>query len=451
MARFEKLQTSNIYYLRNSECYLVKGNLTREDVTLFNSITRKIVLILTNTKGQNSNILRLLDPDRISFSVLGGINYLQKAKYNNEDYVACTMYSPINLSNIINIFESIESKIKEEWTTIQKSMYVYKTLVESLYYTDTPLTLKENGLNIYGSLNALIYNKGNDFGLSLIFKEAMDRLGIECFFQNKTYNSSWNAIKIEDGTYLVDMARDVLNKTSDGTCGFLYFARETSGDFYEEECRDISKDNEEILVSAIKYDVNKMVKDFDAINKKISIFSKPMKKYTNNKKETFYYMYIGETEGLSTYIIRQNNDIDYYYLNKDLDIKEYLDKDSLEAASKFYSHNISKERLSSEVKRFNRYVRDDGSMFLLFETKHKLKSNVREFYLIEPDEEDKQPILKRTKILSETPLLDLYDKEEKAYVADVFLSQERLRLKAMNSHGYVGYISKNFSQLYNKR
>jgi hypothetical protein len=162
-------------------------------------------------------------------------------------------------------------------------------------------------------------------------------------------------------------------------------------------------------------------------------------------------MYIGETEGLSTYIIRQNNDIDYYYLNKDLDIKEYLDKDSLEAASKFYSHNISKERLSSEVKRFNRYVRDDGSIFLLFETKHKLKSNVREFYLIEPDEEDKQPILKRTKILSETPLLDLYDKEEKAYVADVFLSQERLRLKAMNSHGYVGYISKNFSQLYNKR
>jgi hypothetical protein len=451
MARFEKLQTSNIFYLRNSECYLVKGSLTREDVTLFNSITRKIVLILNNTKGQNSNILRLLDPDRISFSVLGGINYLHKTKYNNEDYVESTMYSPINLSNIINIFETIESRIKEEWTTIQKSMYVYKTLVENLYYTDTPLTVKENGLNIYGSLNALIYNKGNDFGLSLTFKEAMDRLGIECYFQSKAYNSSWNAIKIDDSTYIVDMAQDVLNRSSDGTCGFLHFGRETSSDFYEDENHDISKDNEEILVSAIKYDVNKMVKDYDAINKKISIYSKPMKNYSNSKKESFYYMFIGETEGLSTYIIRQKNDIDYYYLNKDLDIKEYLDKDTLETASKFYSHNISKERLSSEVKRFNKYIRDDGTVFLLFETKHKLKSNVREFYLIEADEDNKQPILKRTKILSETPLLDIYDKEEKAYIADVFLSPERLRLKTMNSNGYVGYISKNFSQLHNKK
>lgn len=439
MARFERCDTSNIHELNRYECYLVKGTLTLDDVSKLNGLNRKVVLIFENTRGQNSEVISGLNPSKINISVMGGLNYLKKKKYNDEDYVTRTFYTPKNLGNIIKYFESIERKINYSWTESQKCMFVYKTLAEAMHYTLKTEPEVVNNTDISRTLNGVLYNRAVCSGFALIFKEAMDRLGIECHYQNKPHHHSWNVVKLDGEYHALDLTWDACGKVNG--CGFIYYCRQDSKTFYSNPHHDISNSQEEIRYPARSMDIEKLRTDYSRIVQSKQIYSPEMSTYTNQNNETYSYLLLGEKNGLLTYIVRNGDNINYFYINKDSDIRRVLSREILTSAVYTYNHNISRGNLPAGIKRFTRYKRSDGSNFLICASNAKLKDSVHEYIVIEPTTKNGKPYLKRSTILSENDLINVNDENSKLMIADYLLSPERLSRKVLHYNGYVGYIS----------
>ena len=390
MARFDRIDTSKYDLLYNCECYIVKGTLTLDDVSKLNSINREIVLIFENTKGQNSGVIGSLNPHHIKISVIGGLDYLHKRKFSGVDYIQRTFYTPRNLANIIKAFESIERKIPYSWSESQKCMFVYKTLVEKMHYQNASEGEFENGVDVARTLNGLLANRSVCSGFALIFKEAMDRLGIECYYQNMSHHHSWNVVRLDGNFHLLDMTWDVCNKSANQQCTFRNFCMQDSTAFYANKHHDLSSENEEIRFVAKAQGVDKLQSDFERICKSLAIYSSEMQHYTNEKGLKFDFLTVGETKGLRTFIIRKGEDIDYYYINGDADIRRVLDDDLLAVARTTYAHNISRSPLPPGIKTFKKFVRDDGTQFLIHKTSAKLKGDVNEYFLIEPAYENEK-------------------------------------------------------------
>lgn len=450
MARFEKCDTSTIFLLKDSECYIVRGTITLDDVSKLNKINRQIILIFKNTRGQNSEVIGSINPKNIKISILGGLDYINKIKYNLDGYISKTFYAPKNLGTIIRIFESIERRMNYSWTESQKCMFAYKSLVDTLNFQRGNENDFENGIDVANTLNGLIAGRSSYFGLSLIFKEMMDRLDIECYVQNMSQNHCWNAVRLDREMYLVDMTWDICEKVRGGKCGFNYFCRQDSKTFYANENHDLSNEKEEVVFQTNKMDEEKLTHNYEVISRAKVLQSKVMNHYENPKGEVYDYFYLGEKDGFLTYIIRQGDKIDYFYIEKDGDIKRALDKEILTDAIEKYGHNISRGKVSDRLDKFAKYTRVDGSEFILFQTNSKL-NGIREYVLIEPCyDKDNNKILERTLILSENDLVNDDDSDFRYTVANYLLPQERLKTKIEFYNGYVGYVANN-SQIYYNR
>ena len=111
--------------------------LSMTDVIKLNSIAKSedIIVEIENTKGQNYELFKKID-NNIIISILGGLNYVNKDKYNDLDYRERSFYTPRQVSNIIKSFESIERNIDPGWTQLEKAMYIYKVFVENLNYSN---------------------------------------------------------------------------------------------------------------------------------------------------------------------------------------------------------------------------------------------------------------------------------------------------------------------------
>ena len=367
------------------------------------------------------------------------MNYLNKKKFTDYEYIYRTFYTPRNLCNIIKAYESIERKINYSWTESQKCMFVYKSLADAMHYTKSNEAEYVDNVDVARSLNGLLYKRAVCSGFALIFKEAMDRIGIECYYQNKSHDHSWNGVMLDGKYYLVDLTWDVCNKTDE--CGFMYFCRQDGKTFYSNKHHDISNEKEEIVLPAKAMDIDKLRDDYSKILNSKTIYSKEMMTYTNSSGETYNYMLLGEKNGILTYVIRHNDDIDCFYINKDSDIRRALTKEILNTASSSYEHDI---------KRFARYQRRDGSNFLLCKTSTKLKNGINEYIIIEPTEKNGKPCLKRSTILSENDLINVNEPHFKHVIADYLLSEDRLKRKINYYNGYVGYATNNSEVYYNR-
>ena len=216
MARFDKVDCSKLELLNKKNCFLIKGTLTLDDVDKLNSINRKIVLILQNTYGQNSDVIGSLNPEQIRISVVGGYDYLTKKKYNTKDYIRRTIHMPRDLANVMRIFESIEKRIMFSWTDMQKCMFAYKTLCEMLDSFDPYDNIVQNGVDYLDSLTGLLYECVRSEGAALAFKELMDRIGLECNLQSIDGVHSFNVVKLSGKYHGVDLFWDINNKSHKG-------------------------------------------------------------------------------------------------------------------------------------------------------------------------------------------------------------------------------------------
>lgn len=449
MARFERCDTSKIYCITGQESYLVKGTLTLDDVVKLNRLNRKVVLIFENTKGQNSEVIGGLDPSKVTISVMGGLNYFKKDKFNTPEYVERTIYTPKNLSNIIKKFESIERRINYSWTETQKCMFVYKTLAEKMHYNRKDEDEYENGLDICRSLNGMLVGRSVCSGFALIFKEAMDRLGIECHYQNMSHCHSWNVVKLDGEYRLLDLTWDVCKSKGD-VCGFQNFCRRDSSSFYASRGHDLSCEREEVRFPAKSISDQVLIDNLKSINKSKNMYSGEMTKYVNPNGEVFHYLCISEREGFKTYVVRQGDNIDYFYIDKNADIRRTLDKQVLDSAIQNYNHNISRSPVPDNVIKFCKFTRADGSNFIMCKSKSNLDGGVNEYLYIEPYELDGKYILRKTTILSENELI-VDDPDFKFYVANYLLNKERLARKVNHYNGYVGYIANGSRVYYNEQ
>ena len=100
MATFELLEDGT---------YRVEGEITQEDVDRINTFQIRTCLVLQNTKGQSSEIIKQIKTDNVYFSILGGLDYYNKSKFNSSDYIERTYSAPKGLTKILEYFERIES------------------------------------------------------------------------------------------------------------------------------------------------------------------------------------------------------------------------------------------------------------------------------------------------------------------------------------------------------
>ena len=440
MARFDKVDCSKLELLNKKNCFLIKGTLTLDDVDKLNSINRKIVLILQNTYGQNSDVIGSLNPEQIRISVVGGYDYLTKKKYNTKDYIRRTIHMPRDLANVMRIFESIEKRIMFSWTDMQKCMFAYKALCEMLDSFDPYDNIVQNGVDYLDSLTGLLYECVRSEGAALAFKELMDRIGLECNLQSIDGVHSFNVVKLSGKYHGVDLFWDINNKSHNNKCSFKYFGYEDGAGFYDNKYHDITNDAEEIRFPVVPANREEMGSALSIIQVSKKEVSSEMTMFTNIQRETFYYSYLGECKGFSIFIVRQNEFINYFYISKNEDFTSKLSSANLSKAC-FNNHNLSAEELPSDIKKFSRYIRKDGSNFILYPTGKTVFTDVREYALLEPFKKDGKLVLKKSTILSKNDLITNKSKQFRELVSDYQLSKDRLDDRLKNYGGYIGFLS----------
>ncbi len=278
MATFELLEDGT---------YRVEGEITQEDVDRINTFQIRTCLVLQNTKGQSSEIIKQIKTDNVYFSILGGLDYYNKSKYNNPDYIERTYSAPKGLTKILEYFERIESGINPEWTDIQKCMYAYNALaVDTEYVKDLDQDILSNGVTERG-LNGVLYNQLTCAGMAQTFKEMMDRLGIPCYYQNQRHVHAFNVVEL-DGKYRgIDVTWDC-TKTDGEKCSFRNFGRDP--EFYKKYGHKIAKDYAETVFDLTPFTDKEIQDNYDIIENAINERKKivfPFRNFDRERKKKF--------------------------------------------------------------------------------------------------------------------------------------------------------------------
>lgn len=254
MAQINKLQIfqfeNELASMRDDDgdFYEVNGRISQEDIEKINSMYRKSIIILKNTNGLSSEFLNSINNDNIYFSIIGGLDYFNKDKYKTNEYYERTLVSKDGLVEIIKYFESIEKYVNPNWSELEKAMFVYSCISEDFKYDEKYDNYLQRGI-VERSLNGILYKKLVCAGFAQVYKEAMDRLEIECIYQNKRNYHSFNVLKIEDKYYGLDLTWDCSerNKKQEDYCDFIYFGMENRQKFYSRAAHNVSKDSQETI------------------------------------------------------------------------------------------------------------------------------------------------------------------------------------------------------------
>ncbi len=343
-----------------------------------------IMIVIENTKYQSpeklEEIATLYKNKKIIISVTGGLNP-KKEKFNDEYYQRRTYHSPLELSKIIRFFQKIERRIKMDWSELEKAMYIYATICNSMNYDENEI----NGVDMARSLSGVLYGKAVCSGFALILKEAFDRVGIECVYQNMESYHSWNVAKINGKYRALDLTWDCYKKGKNG-CQFIHFGREE--DFYKDTAHSVKYQKEEHEYPISVFTTEELNAAVDKIN----------------------------ASGFTILPLDQNREVNIKGVGRLLNI---------------YNGNIYV--LNSRVKKF---VRKDGTEFYIVAVGSY--KNLRKFFFFEAG----QNKFRGTVIYSESPL-DQLPSEYDYDIANGLLSNERVKRKINNYNGYVGYIGSN--------
>ena len=203
------------------------SDLKQKDKQIFSEImnSKNIVQITGGYNGGFSKYFRI-HPDERFFE--GNESTTYRIKYGR------TLYNTEDVCKILDIYEKIESGIKENWTDIQKAMYVYAELQKYiLSYNTKGGNYRDNGNGSINSNNdsllALVDESGICDSISCVFHEAMQRIGVESS-QVLAEEHAFNIISVKDEngnkTHIaVDLTWDIhLNEKSDkAKTHFKYF------------------------------------------------------------------------------------------------------------------------------------------------------------------------------------------------------------------------------------
>ena len=220
--------------------YRINGTLSENDIEKLNNFKDDTIIILDNTVGLSSELLSKIETDRVFFSIKGALDYDNIKKFDTGEYKRRTEMSPKGLESVIKYFERVENEMNPEWTDLQKCMYAYNALVTDMEYShdehgvDRKYESRVPGDVITRSLNGVNYGELVCAGFALTFKEMMDRVGIDCSYQNVPYTHDFNIVSIDGKNYGIDVTWDNngRQKSGDSECSFANFGQESGNEFY---------------------------------------------------------------------------------------------------------------------------------------------------------------------------------------------------------------------------
>lgn len=183
------------------------------------------MIVVKNIKEleQKYNLSRISDEEMIT--VLGGLK--GKEKYNQERYQRRITYPARQLKQIIFEMKEIERTIPTNWNEWQKAKYIHEVLANNIEYN---YNQEEYSTQQSSNLTVLLSKKGICAGYSLLYKEMMDRQGIECEYvrgkaivsSGKTGTHAWNIVTINGQSFGVDVTWEAGEKFN-GEQGLQYF------------------------------------------------------------------------------------------------------------------------------------------------------------------------------------------------------------------------------------
>ena len=397
--------------------------LTPKNIIELNSKAQnsEIIVEIENTKGQDSELIKKLS-NNITISILGGLNYEKKDKYNKECYRNRTFYKPREVSNIIKTFETIERKIDPTWSQLEKAMYVYKVFVENFNYNNNDRDVDGKGEYINRNLLVLKSRKGVCAGFSLVYKEAMDRLGIPCEYQNKVHDHVWNILKIDDKYIPVDITFDIAAKEDnrDGKCHFKHFG--TNQDFYSDRHHNIYDDPDETMYEITTIPEEVLRESYQKILRN-KIHKAPIKEQVINNQKVEYAMEQLGDKVICLYRVGNNINLNYYDENNPLNT--------------FKNSMISHNNDDITLPKYKVFRRNDDTTFCIVKDESKTGS-----YLY-CDFDNKEKVYRSYKIFSETDLINPKTSSEETTIANSLLKEERLLRKVEHFNGYVGFVKDN--------
>ena len=353
-------------------------------INQYNELARrkKIALVFKNTKGLTKEKVELLS-DNITISILGGLNPVKK-KFAKEDYQERTYYTKWEMLEILDFLEEIERLINPVWSELEKAIFVYQRLCVNLYYNEYADRVKSRNLMV------LVNGEGVCAGFALVYKEIMDRLGVNCYYQNKQHHHAFNVLEINGRYYGLDLTWDISEKMYN-KCSFEYFASENSQEFYGNVHRNLKREKEETMFPLSVLNSEQIKTALKNIDMYPNCTIPCQYDYTVNKEIAMI--------GLNPVYIDNNMPCSYN------------------------NNTVS-------------MIRNDGTSFLLIATGNS-SNGINEYLYIEYNKSNNTIDIKR--IYSEMDFIYLSDEEVKD-VANDLLSRKRIKEKVANYNGYVGYM-----------
>lgn len=441
------------YKLRN-------GILTQEDVDKLNK-TQGYEIILKNTKGQNADLFAKLQSHTV-VRIIGGFDDENKPKYKAQKYYERTIYTPLQVSQIIKQFEKLESGIDKNWTAFEKALYVYSKFIDTIRYDEHDGVSSRN-------LRAIVNGCGVCVGYASLYKEAMDRLGIECEFINMPDTHSWNSIKIDGNWYPVDLTWDADRKQNYNKTELKYFGLDPnfSKNPYHQACSQEPKlqDNcfdrqklsqaEQKIFGKTNQTTWTIIRD-DGTKCALSQIGKAA-----NGINVFAYTEImpNGTFGFPSFLY---SEVDMITLQKTATPEEKsfirnvlfsetnINNNKLSKLGYIgsYEKRNGKFMLTSDPKQSNAserdsesFIRDNGSTFTITKSDRQVYEGVFHYKYIDfIFDHNGRPQARHFSIYSENQLVGIKSIKEKNAVANLLLTQSRLHEKIDKVGGYVGYL-----------
>ncbi len=401
-------------------------------VKYINSLPDGTIIEFKNTVGINPELMRNIK-EGIKIRIIGGLDEKAKPKYNDREYFERTLYSPSEVYKIIKTMEYIEAKIDPNWSDLEKAMYIYKVMCENMKYAHQRLVI--NGRDYCRNLLGFITKKAVCAGFGMMYKEMMDRQGIECHYQNRQHGHAWNVIKI-NGRYIpVDLTWDnTLNEGQGNRCDFAYFGRDK--DFYKNLNHQVT-DEQKLMTG--------LLSEAEFTNAYLKITGKnklrnQMSETINSRGEKLYYIKIKEGNYTRCYIVK-NGEVKTVLFDNSVDMKTILDSNIFEFDTDVFQFTtngmelLNMQKANENIKKFKR---EDGSTFFLI-TDGKAVNGVIPHICMYFEKTQYGMVANGDNILSDdnlvrTPNVYSYG------IANILLSKDRLAKKISRFNGYVGYI-----------
>lgn len=410
--------------------YSLSRPIAYPDLNFINHLPDDSIIEIRNTKGQDKEVIKKIK-STIKIRIIGGLDEKAKPKYDTEKYFARTIYSPLEVYKIIEKMEIIEKGINPSWNDLEKSMYIYKILCESMKYDH--VDRKVNGRDLGRNLLGFITGKAVCAGFAMMYKEMLDRQGIECLYQNKQYGHAWNLIKI-NGKYIpVDLTWDnTENEDKNNRCDFKYFGRDK--DFFKDPNHIVT--GEPVITTSLltNEEFNK------AYSKVISLENIEV----NTKQYATPY------GAIIDYLVIKDGRFNRCFISKGKELKTVIFDDTVKlntildynlftfAENKFLFTRDPNNKVKEEMHKINDSIkvfdRTDGSKFFLQVEGMQPNGAIKHKYI----HIDKH-VLNGYTLYSDDDLVNTPSALIPG-VADILLSRRRVEEKANKFNGYVGYM-----------